>query len=304
MCEVLLSICIPTYNRGWCIKQQIEMLSKSSSIQHGSVDVLISDNCSTDDTQLIVEEAILSGFNCTYIRNDANLGMDGNFISCFKKARGKYVWILGDDDFIYPESIEKIIEVLSSDKEYGLLHIDMNVDKTRPRFIHFSDKDLFLKHISYWITFLSGNIVNSKYISQIALEKYVGTYFSQIPVYLTALGTENNNLIINFKVFDFAKDAETNGGYNIFDVFVTNYLMIIKEGFNRKFYKYTTYLFLKKDILNSFLIQYVYKFLFKKDTCHSFDVRGAWKILFKHYWINLYFYFLIIRLTVRYLIKG
>ena len=51
----ILSICLPTYNRSACIKQQLERMSTFPASYLEIIEIIISDNCSQDDTQKIVE---------------------------------------------------------------------------------------------------------------------------------------------------------------------------------------------------------------------------------------------------------
>ena len=105
------------------MKEQIERLKSCPNDVLDRMEIIISDNCSTDDTQQIVEDAIADGFVCRYLRNETNLGMDGNFVSCFRNAQGRYVWLLGDDDTIIIDSLKRIVNLLDVPEEYGLLHI-------------------------------------------------------------------------------------------------------------------------------------------------------------------------------------
>lgn len=283
MKQKTLSLCFPTYNRGWCMKEQIERLMTCPKEVLDKIEIIISDNCSTDDTQQIIEKAIASGFICRYIRNETNLGADGNFVSCLRKATGRYVWLLGDDDIIIIDSLKKIVEILETSNECGLLHISQkyneNVNESKVL-----DKYEIIKHISYHITFISANIVNTKYVSNVDLEKYIGTWFPYIPLYYTAITKESSNFIFKYKTFDGAKDTVRNGGYNFFEVFVQTYLSIIKDFIDNQ----NLYLWLKKDIW-PFIWGYTKQLLIKRDV-GNFQIKNGWKILIYHYGYNWYFW--------------
>lgn len=55
------------------MKEQITRLRQCPSELMDQVEIIISDNCSTDNTETIVREAIDNGFNCVYNRNNENL---------------------------------------------------------------------------------------------------------------------------------------------------------------------------------------------------------------------------------------
>jgi len=289
--QKVLSLCFPTYNRGWCMKEQIERLSLCPKETLDKMEILISDNCSTDDTQQIVTDAIANGFPATYHRNSENLGMDGNFVTCFRKAKGKYVWLLGDDDPIIIDSLVKIVDKLSSEVEYGLMHIDqLHRVKSPENFIEFNDSEEFCRTISYFTTLISANIVRTEYVSEIDFEKYMGTWFTLIPLYITGLLRQPVNALVNFRVFESSKDYARNGGYNYFQVFVTNYLAIWKEFLDAGKISKETFEFIKKDNYICNVSYYIVHLLILRQRSKQYAKDGACRILFKHYWNKLYFY--------------
>ncbi len=224
----LLTIAIPTYNRAPFLRENLGRLLKQLEGYEERVELLVSDNCSTDDTEAAVGELIARGARIRYNRNEANLGMDGNFVYCLTRAEGEYVWILGDDDYLLEGALGRIVGVLESGS-YGLVHLDVfatNADAGRQVI---PDKVRFMNRVSYWITFISANIVCRKYVETVDFAKYMGTYFLQIPVYLNAVAGERENALVRFPTMEGGKDAQQNGGYNFFRVFITNYLNIIKE---------------------------------------------------------------------------
>ena len=289
--EKVLSLCFPTYNRGWCMKEQIAHLRQCPKSTLDKVEIIISDNCSTDDTEEIVASAKAEGFDCVYNKNKENLGMDGNFVTCFKMAKGKYVWLLGDDDPIITESLVKLVDILSGEKEYGLVHLWSKEKRfTNDELIEFTDKNEFAKRISFWTTCISSNVVRTKYVSYIDFNKYMGTWFTLMPVYLTAAQEEERNLIVNFPIFGASKDFKRNGGYNFFKVFVENYLTIWKEYQEKGLINQSTFDYLKEDIFKGKVAGSMYSLLVLKQK-GNFSTDNAWKILKKWYGKNFYLYY-------------
>lgn len=265
------------------MKEQIERLKSCPKETLDKMEIIISDNCSTDDTQQIVEDAIADGFECRYIRNESNLGMDGNFVSCFRKAQGRYVWLLGDDDTIIIDSLVQIVELLDVQEDYGLLHIYQKKD-LQQEYIYVEDWKKTTKYISYSLTFISANIANTKYVPQIDFEKYMGTWFTLTPLYITAYKKEPMNIVYGVQTFEKAKDYSRNGGYNFFEVFVKNYQNIIEEYIEDRY----LFLWLKKDIW-PFVWMFTRRLLIDKNV-GNFKVDNGWKILFRYYGNEWYFW--------------
>jgi len=97
-----LSICVPTYNRAEFLPATLE----SIAAQWGDdLELTVSDNASTDDTDRIVERFRTRLGAVRYFRWDANQGADRNYLKSVEIATGDYCWILGSDDPIAPGAI-------------------------------------------------------------------------------------------------------------------------------------------------------------------------------------------------------
>jgi glycosyltransferase involved in cell wall biosynthesis len=289
--EILLSITIPTYNRASILDISLAKIRPQIESAKYKIEFIISDNCSSDNTQEIVSKYIKMGIPIKYIRNNENIGMDGNFLQCFKQAHGKYVWLLGDDDLLLDNSLNDILEVLSSG-DFGLLHIDLSPNKKK-KSVLYKNPGRFISKMSYWITFISSNIVNTRYINNIDFDKYRGTFIIHIPLYLDAAIEGKNNVILFKNIFDTSDNGINNGGYNYFEVFVKNYLTIWKNC--TKKIAFHSYLYEKEKckIFTDHTIRYVSKFLFKNQR-GNFKTDNAWHYLFRFYWYLPYFYFYLV----------
>ena len=113
----LLSIAIPTYNGSKTIK---DLLDSIASQMDERFEVLVINNCSTDNTLQIVESYKDRLSNLRIINQSTNVGPDANFLDCFKKAEGKYVHLISDDDIYIENSIAKILDVLSGNDDISL----------------------------------------------------------------------------------------------------------------------------------------------------------------------------------------
>jgi abequosyltransferase len=122
--QKLLTITIPTYNRAEMLDEQLAWLSTEIKGHESECEIIIYDNCSTDNTfaviskwQLILSEAITFNYN----RNHKNIGGMLNLTACMQAATGKYVWTLGDDDPIEKGTLAYILQKLKLNSNLTLI---------------------------------------------------------------------------------------------------------------------------------------------------------------------------------------
>jgi glycosyltransferase involved in cell wall biosynthesis len=113
----LVTIAIPTYNRAG---GYLPIALKSALAQtYQPVEIIVSDNCSTDDT-----EAVVRGFGddrVRYFRQATNIGASNNFQLCLERAQGVFFQLLHDDDLIDPDFVEACMRAAPGDGNIGLI---------------------------------------------------------------------------------------------------------------------------------------------------------------------------------------
>ncbi len=115
-----VSIIIPTYNRAKYLTKAIE----SALMQdYPNLEVIISDNNSTDETPEIVKK-YFNDSRFKYFRNDENIGMVRNWRkSVFEYSTGDWFMILSDDDYLIDNSyVSKALKLASKDKDITLIY--------------------------------------------------------------------------------------------------------------------------------------------------------------------------------------
>lgn len=285
--KYLLTIAIPTYNRAKNLKNRLKELHEQIYLKKIiNIEVIISDNCSTDNTNIIVEEYKRKGLNINYIRNKSNIGIDNNFIQCFKLAQGKYILLLGDDDPLINNSIEWLLSILEN-TDYGLVHIKINEDNFHPKV--YINKNTFVYNIAQMITFISANIVNTKFIKQVNLENYSGSYLVQLPLYITAIINSSKNLIIPNKLLGKPEAIFSNSGYDVFDVFIIKYLHIVNEYRIKNQISILTYNIMKYTMYRYQICAILYQ-LYIVGWKYQTTTNKAWNTIFKYYWYYPYIY--------------
>ncbi|MBD2774446.1 glycosyltransferase family A protein [Iningainema tapete] len=127
--DKLLTIAIPTFNRAKFLEQQLTWLSKAINGFESDCEILISDNCSTDNTQEIIKKwqnIFINTIFKSHINNE-NIGLMPNLAYCLQAATSKYVWVIGDDDPIQENALADIIYSLKEHSDLSLLILNYSI---------------------------------------------------------------------------------------------------------------------------------------------------------------------------------
>lgn len=119
----LLSICISTYNRANWLALNLQNLQRFIPVEQDDVELLVCDNTSTDSTPEVVKP-YLKRCDFRYYRNPQNVGMLGNLRVTAHHARGRYIWIIGDDDLLKQGSVERVLDVLRKHSDLALVYLN------------------------------------------------------------------------------------------------------------------------------------------------------------------------------------
>ena len=117
-----VTIGIPTYNRA--IKILPATLQSALAQTYTNIELIVSDNCSTDDTENVVRRFESS---IHYIRQTENLGLNGNLNACIDRATGDYVLLLHDDGLIDPDFVESCMDAVNGSTSVGLIRTDVRI---------------------------------------------------------------------------------------------------------------------------------------------------------------------------------
>ena len=234
----LLTIAIPTYNRSGFLRQLLDSLV-DQLIEQTQVELLISDNASQDDTAETVEIARRLGDRFAYVRNVDNIGSDGNFLQCYERATGKYVWIVGDDDLLLPGSVSTVLSYLSKD-EFELVFVSpigfsgdpstLKPKRSKKPPLVCNHASQFLRRVHIFTTLISCNIVNKDRVREIGHQpfaKLVNSNLIQLGWTFTALRGHRKSLLIEDELVSYR--LGNTGGYGVCKVFGSTLFEVTRE---------------------------------------------------------------------------
>ncbi len=108
----LVSIGMPVYNSAQHIRQALDGLLTQD---YENLELIISDNASTDSTQEICLEYAARDKRVRYYRHERNIGKAGNFNKVFELSSGRYFKWAGSHDYVAPSYIRACKQVLDAD---------------------------------------------------------------------------------------------------------------------------------------------------------------------------------------------
>lgn len=114
----MISIGLPTYNGAHRIMKAINSILAQ---HYPNLELIIADNCSTDNTRQVVEALIPERPWIRYVRHEKNLGILANFEFTLDAAGGKYFMWVSDDDLLEPGALFKYVDFLERNEEYILV---------------------------------------------------------------------------------------------------------------------------------------------------------------------------------------
>ena len=125
----ILTIFIPSYNRGRRVRALVAHLLPCVEAFNGRIELIVSNNKSTDGT-----EALLNGCSSPFfslINREVHLTTaEEHMFQSVELCNGKYVWFLGDDDIPQLDTVESTVELLESGEHDYLVFNSINIDPT------------------------------------------------------------------------------------------------------------------------------------------------------------------------------
>lgn len=116
--QPLVSIGLPTYNRAASLRRS---LASALGQTYPNLELIISDNASTDDTEAVCLEAARRDGRVKYLRQPSNQGAVKNFRAVLAEARGEYFMWLGDDDWLDSSYVAECARALSENPDCSLV---------------------------------------------------------------------------------------------------------------------------------------------------------------------------------------
>ena len=186
-----LSICIPTYQRVEYLQHALDSIVKQANSVVQPVQIVISDNASSDGTIDLISRYQTIYPNIKYHRWDENVGPDRNFLKAVEIADGEYCWLFGDDDALETGGLNTVLKKLSKHNptgvSVGVQYYESDLIRKRPKMrtvdhnvdVHFKESQEAFAELAPFFGYLTGQIVKRNYWMYV-------TYVYPVELYLNA----------------------------------------------------------------------------------------------------------------------
>jgi glycosyltransferase involved in cell wall biosynthesis len=113
-----VTVLLPTYNRAASLPRAIDSVLAQT---RGDFELLISDNASTDDTKAVCARYAELDRRVSYFRQPVNRGPIPNFNWLLEQARGEFVLMLADDDWLDADYVERCVGAIEADASLSIV---------------------------------------------------------------------------------------------------------------------------------------------------------------------------------------
>jgi glycosyltransferase involved in cell wall biosynthesis len=146
--SILLSICVPSYNQREALTTTLDSLTQIGPEFKNRVEILVSDNGSTDDSVNISKQILaVSEIEVQFLeREDSSFGtFCDNLSQLLRYASGSYIWFVGCGEYVLVNRLQEILQMLESEKPSNLIlnsatygsHLELSSQLERLRSINY-----------------------------------------------------------------------------------------------------------------------------------------------------------------------
>lgn len=291
----LLSICIPTYNRENLLRENLALLLSCEEFDD-EVELVISDNCSTDSTKNVVKSFIEKYPNkrIIYNRNEENI-RDKNFLKTLSFGTGDYLKLLNDYTCLSNEDIaimKRLVAENAGTRPLLLFYKELRCKAKLYENIKLHSIDSFVRLVNNKMTWISNfgcwrERLNDLY----QFEIHSDLQLLQVFWTLYLLEQSLSAIVVNMNYSTLDVHDKNRTSYNFFKVHVDNYYKILNHYCNRGLVTRKTIRYDKYRILSDFVGSSIVHYLvLRKES--SFVVRDSWQIIIRNFKTIPFFYIL------------
>lgn len=119
-----VSVIVPCYNHAPFIVEAVESVLRQG---HSDLEVIIVDDCSTDNSWEVIQRLTLTDPRVKAIRHSRNQGLPSSRNDGLSIAAGEYIAFCDSDDVWEPNKLETQLASLSANPQYDVVYCDTRI---------------------------------------------------------------------------------------------------------------------------------------------------------------------------------
>jgi abequosyltransferase len=294
MDKIILSICIPTFNRSQYLVRTIESLISQPEFLRQEVEIIISDNASTDGTNEAVKIYLNKYSNIKYFRNDRNV-VDKNFPLSILRGNGVFRKLMNDTAIWQPNSLSHLVNCVSQNAVEKPVLSFTNGFLGDGLSVKCNSMNEFAARAIYWPTWI-GSFGIWEEDQHLIEDIYNGveTKLWQVKQIYALAQLKNKCIVDDTHIIN--NVGGVRGGYNFYQIFAINFFDIVypyvKTGISKK-----TYRKIKKSMMRENFVKWYLQILADRKN-HKYDLSNSWQYLKKYFTLYEYISLLVLRFTM------
>lgn len=173
----MLTIAIPSFNRNAKLVANVALLLPQLD---AGCQLVVYDNCSDVPLATSLHNAGLAHPLMRVVRHGANIGGNANIIRCYECCETEWLWVLGDDDPVAPDAVERIRREIAAADE-TILHLSFRADNRpveRTERFDLAGEEGFLLGVDclHFVLLISANVIRAPRIKPQLMYAYQYLY--------------------------------------------------------------------------------------------------------------------------------
>lgn len=301
MQKPLLSVCIPTFNRAEYLAKSLASLVCQKEFPE--IEVVISDNCSTDNTAEVVASYQKEYKNIFYYKNPINI-LDENFPTALMRGHGIFRKLFNDNSLYDDDVLKYILGLVQENKDQKkrpLLFFlnnggNRNIKEIEVRGSGFSE---FARLVSFRTTWIGGFGLWDNECENLEKEfPYCSTKLWQAWKCFSVVAEKKNFLVSNKRLLEIITVKNRDRSYGLYTVFYKNFLDLLAPYVDSGKLTCDDIAYIRKDMLYNNFAGFVFQVKRQKsDTNYGKEIDYRKKILseYKHekYYFSFWLYYLL-----------
>jgi acetyltransferase-like isoleucine patch superfamily enzyme len=275
-----LSICIPTYNRSSLLRETLQSICDQTVFKNtAQVEIVVSDNGSSDDTFQIVQEFIsFYGDKIVYNRNDKNI-LDLNFYKAICIGRGTFLKLNNDTAVHKNGSLDLILSLVAKfDAEKPQIFFSNSRARGESKVYIGKELQEFMQLCSYFTGWIGGFGIwrDDAPTMEMFFEKNWASQLSQVETILDLVNRKQSFAVVDVEITRTTRVSKVSPS-SLSKIYGKNYAEILRPFVDRGTLTREFYDSEMQRVIEQLIFPYFFSLNDKFDTFHFLDYLQEWQ---------------------------